>query len=103
MKRKILANPLAYFLGLIGAILLVQSYYPFIFLTNLLNVIDSYLRLILTSWPAVVLILGFLLICLHFDGLHELMKKIKSATFFKTNHRPCADSENKNYDHYQKP
>lgn len=58
VKDFIKENPGTSLISGVIIIVLVQSYDPFVFLTNILNIIDTYLKLILTSWPAVVLILG---------------------------------------------
>lgn len=72
-------NPRTSLIGGIIIVVLIQSYDPFVFLTNILNIIDTYLKLILTSWPAVVLILGVMIFPEHLIGMRNfILKKIHS-------------------------
>lgn len=47
---------------LVMVISLVQTYTPVAVLTNLIAITDSYLRVVLNSWPAVVFVLGIILL-----------------------------------------
>ena len=69
-------KPLQSFLIMMGVVLLIQSYNPLAFLTNLLNIVDSYLRLILTSWPAIVLILGLVVLSKDPEGVRRFLRKL---------------------------
>ena len=48
------------------------------FLEIVFSTLDTYLKLILSSWPAVVLILGIIVLHRHKDSLDDFFKNIKS-------------------------
>ncbi len=79
IKDYIKENPGISVTAIILVIILVQSYDPFVFLTNILSLIDTYLKLILTSWPAVVLILGLILLSNEEKALYLKLKKWVSS------------------------
>jgi len=45
---------------------------------NILNIIDEYLKLILISWPAVILILSVFILIRHKEAIDNLIRRIKS-------------------------
>jgi len=55
-------------------IVIYQIYWPSQWISVFLYIIDSYLRLILTSWPAVVLIIFIFLLIRHRDTIDYLLK-----------------------------
>lgn len=54
----------------------VQTYWPFRFLALFFGVVDTYIRIIFISWPAVVLILGVLILFKHKEALDNLLNRI---------------------------
>lgn len=55
---------------------LLQTYFPFKGLALFFSIIDSYLRLIFVSWPAVVLILGCFTLFRHREALDSLVGRV---------------------------
>lgn len=55
-------------------IVICQTYWPFLWLSSILINIDNYFRLIITSWPAVVLIIFTFLLFRHKDSIDYLLR-----------------------------
>lgn len=59
------------------------------------NVIDEYIRIILTSWPAVVLILSIIILLRHKKEIDERIKNIKSVGPHGTEFYPSGPPDSK--------
>lgn len=60
--------------SIVIGVLLIQTYSPVKFLSVLFNVSDSYLRLIIISWPAAIIILGLVLFIKFEDSIGYFIK-----------------------------
>lgn len=81
IRNFIKENPGTSLIGGIIIVILIQSYQPITFLTNILWIIDSYLRLIFTSWPAVILILGLVFLSEEERRIYQIIKKKVKVLF----------------------
>ena len=79
LMKRILWPLCEIFLVFVAAIIVLGLLNEISIFSSAFSVIDGYLRLILTSWPAIILILGLLLLIFHSGAVDNAIRRLIKA------------------------
>lgn len=80
VKRKKVLIKLIFGLAVFLGIAIYQTYWPARWISSLLNILDNYLRLIIVSWPIIILIIFIFLLIRHREAIDYFIRyRLKSV------------------------